>query len=366
MKYLACLFGSIPLLIMPIFAYDSPSIGNLQIFPADNPWNWDISSYDVHPNSTAYITTIGSSRGLHPDFGTVWDGAPNGIPYVIVSGSTPLVNVTFTDYGDESDAGPYRIPLDAQIEGGNQSSGDRHVIAVDTSNKILYELYSSFPQTNYWKASSGAIFDLKINDHHPLTYTSADAAGLPIFPGLVRYEEVVVKKEINHAIRMTVQLSQKAFIFPARHYASSSTDPARPPMGLRFRLKSGFDINSFSPEVQVILRAFKKYGLIVADNGSNWYISGAPDSRWNDDNLSELSRVKGSDFEAITTVDPSGNPIYPTSVKRYVSSTKFNKTYKGRQSSFDFRGRLITGTSNGVSAMIINQTTTTDITAHRK
>jgi hypothetical protein len=351
---------------MPIFAYDSPSIANLQVFPSDNPWNWDISSYNVHPNSTAYINTVGSSRGLHADFGTVWDGAPNGIPYVTVSGTTPMVNVTFTDYGDESDTGPYRIPLDTPIEGGNQSSGDRHVIAVDTSNKILYELYSSFPQTSFWNAASGAIFDLKTNDHHPLTYTSADAAGLPIFPGLVRYEEAVVKKEINHAIRMTVQLSQKAFIFPARHYASSSIDPARPPMGLRFRLKSNFDISSFSPEVQVILKAFKKYGLIVADNGSNWYISGAPDSRWNDDNLSELSRVKGSDFEAITTVDASGNPIYPKSaVKRSAHTIKSVKTPDESQASFDFRGRQVTTRPDRTATIIIHQTKPAAATTHR-
>jgi hypothetical protein len=366
MKYLSGLFYLMPLFVMPLFAYDSPSIGNIQVFPSDNPWNWDISSYDVHPNSAAYINTVGSSRGLHPDFGTVWNDAPNGIPYVTVSGVSPLVNVTFTDFGDESDAGPYRVPLDAQIEGGSQSEGDRHVIAVDTTNKILYELYSAFPQTSFWNASSGAIFDLKINDHHPLTYTSADAAGLPIFPGLVRYEEAVVKKEINHAIRMTVQLSQKAFIFPARHYASSSTDPTRPPMGLRFRLKSGFNISSFSPEVQVILKAFKKYGLIVADNGSNWYISGAPDSRWNDDNLSALSRVKGSDFEAITTVDASGNPIYPKlAVKRSANTITSIKAANGNQSSFDFRGRQITTMPKGTAAIIIHQTNTISTTNHR-
>lgn len=356
MKHLLYLFVSIPLFVTAIIAYDSPSTGNLQVFPSDNPWNWDISSYTVHPNSAAYINTVGSSRGLHADFGTVWDGAPNGIPYVTVSGTTPFVNVTFTDYGDESDAGPYRIPLDAQIEGGSQSNGDRHVIAVDTSNKILYELYSSFPQTNYWNAASGAIYDLKINDHHPLTYTSADAAGLPVFPGLVRYEEAVVKKEITHAIRMTVQLSQKAFIFPARHYASSSTDPARPPMGLRFRLKSGYDITSFSPEVQVILKAFKKYGLIVADNGSNWYISGAPDSRWNDENLSQLSRVKGSDFEAIMTVDGSGNPIYPVSaVKRSSKKIELYQAEKNNLSTFDFRGRQISTTPKAAKAITVQK-----------
>jgi hypothetical protein len=244
----------------------------------------------------------------------VWDGAPIGIPYVVVTIAQPLVPVTYTDWGDESDPGPFPIPLTAAIEGGSASDGDRHVIAIDKDRKYLYELSNAFPQTDYWNASCGAMFDLTANHDRPLGWTSADAAGLPIFPGLVRYEEVYIKKEVNHAIRMTIQNSQKAYIYPARHYASSSTDVNRPPMGLRFRMKASFNISGFSPPIQVICLAMKKHGLIVADNGSNWYISGAPDPRWSDDTLGELKTIPGSAFEAVLTVDAQGNPIKPSSV----------------------------------------------------
>jgi hypothetical protein len=231
-----------------------------------------------------------------------------------VTSAQPLVQIVYTDYGDESDPGPFPMPLTAAIEGGSASTGDRHVITVDKDRKILCELYYAFPQTDHWNASSGAKFDLTINDNHPLGWTLADAAGLPIFPGLVRYEEVYIKKEVNHAIRMTIQNSQKAYIFPARHYASSSTDTNRPPMGLRFRMKAGYDISGFSAPIKVICTAMKKHGLIVADNGSNWYISGAPDPRWSDDTLGELKTIPGSAFEAVLTIDAQGNPIKPTAV----------------------------------------------------
>lgn len=288
-------------------AGESASLASLQVFPADNPWNQDISGLAVHPNSDAYLASIGLSTGLHPDFGTVWEGAPIGIPYTLVDASTPRVNVTF-DYADESDAGPYPIPPDALIEGGPNADGDRHILLVDPAEKKLYELFYAYPQSDgSWTAGSGAIFDLTSNELRPEGWTSADAAGLPIFPGLVRYDEVVERGEINHAIRFTVSRTQRAYISPARHYASSWTDSNLPPMGLRFRLKADYDISGFTPNVQVILRAMKKYGLIVADNGSNWYISGAPDSRWDDDELRQLSQVKGRDFEAVYTGDAVSN-----------------------------------------------------------
>ncbi len=287
----------------PVFPYESPNIGDLQIFPPDNPWHWDISKYPVHPNSDNYINAIGRNNPLHPDFGTVWNNAPNGIPFIVVSGSQPKVPIVFTAYGNESDPGPYPIPADAPVEGGTLSQGDRHVIVLDRDHHLLYELYSAYPKQNCWEAQSGAVFNLDSNQLRPRGWTSADAAGLPIFAGLVRYEEVVVKKNIDHAIRVTVRKTQRKFLYPATHFASYSADPNLPPMGLRFRLKASYDISGFPPSAQVILKALKKYGMIVADNGGSWFISGAPDSRWNDEELATLKRVKGSDFEAVLTVD---------------------------------------------------------------
>lgn len=275
------------------------------IFPADNPWNTDISQYPVHPNSTNFLASMGLNTGLHPDFGTVWEGAPIGIPYVLVNGNQPRVPVSFY-YDDESDPGPYPVPPDAPIEGGPASDGDRHVLVIDTKNLRLYELYRAFPINNgaSWQADSGAVFDLRSNNLRPLYWTSADAAGLPIFAGLVRRDEVVEKGEINHALRFTVRRTQRAFIPPATHFASSSRDANLPPMGLRVRLKADYNISGFSPNVQVILRAMKKYGMFVADNGSDWYVSGAPDPDWDDDELRQLGQVKGRDFEVVYTGDP--------------------------------------------------------------
>lgn len=274
-------------------------IDGQQVLPGDNPWNRDISGDPVDPNSAALIGGIGLNTGLHPDFGTVWDGAPNGIPYVVVSGGQPMVPVTF-DYADESDPGPYPIPPDAPIEGGPSSSGDRHVLVIDKDNGKLYEMFAAYPQaTGGWHGGSGAVFDLNSNTLRPAGWTSADAAGLPIFPGLVRYDEAVINGAINHALRFTVARTRHAYVFPARHYASSYTDANLPPMGMRVRLRASFNVIPFPPEVQVILKALKKYGMFVADNGSNWYVSGAPDPRWSDDNLHSLSRVKGSDFEVV-------------------------------------------------------------------
>ena len=269
------------------------------LFPSDNPWNTAVDTLPVDPNSAAYLKSMGLTTGLHADFGTTWEGVPNGIPYVTVPGDQKKVKVTF-DYADESDPGPYPIPSDAPIEGGAGSDGDRHVLVVDTDNRMLYELYDAHPQSDgTWKAGSGAVFDLTSNALRPAGWTSADAAGLPILPGLVRYDETVTAGAILHALRFTVAHTQKAYLYPATHYASSSTDPDLPPMGLRVRLKAGYDISGFSPEVRVILQALKTYGMMVADNGSNWYVSGAPDPRWSDDDLHELGQVEGSDFEVV-------------------------------------------------------------------
>jgi hypothetical protein len=277
-----------------------PGMGNCQIFPPSNPWNTDISKYPVHPNSANFIKSIGEDKPLHPDFGIVWQGAPNGIPYCTVPGDQPKVPVTF-DYPDESDPGPYPIPDNPPIEGGPQGTGDRHILMVDVDNCKLYELFHVFKTEAGWRAGSGAIFDLTSNDLRPLTWTSADAAGLPIFPGLVRYDEAVEKGEINHALRFTVRRSQRGFILPATHFASSRKDPNLPPMGLRVRLRADYDISGFPKEAQVILRALKKYGMFVADNGGDWFLSGAPEARWNDDNINTLKRVKGKDFEVVET-----------------------------------------------------------------
>jgi hypothetical protein len=276
------------------------SLNGRQIFPTDNPWNQDVSREPVDPNSAALIASIGADIGLHPDFGTVWNGAPNGIPYVVVPGTQPIVPVGFT-YADESDLGPYPIPPDAPIEGGPNSRGDRHVIVIDRDNWMLYELFSAYPQDGgkSWTAGSGAIFDLRSNALRPAGWTSADAAGLPIFPGLVRYDEAVEQKAIRHALRFTCPATRRAYVHPARHFASDRTETDLPPMGMRVRLKASYDISFFPAEVQIILAALKKYGMFVADNGSAWYISGAPDSRWNDDNLHTLQRVKGRDFEVV-------------------------------------------------------------------
>ncbi len=286
------------------------------ILPADNIWNTPIDTLPVHPNSNLYIDTIGANTAFHPDFGSgTWNGGPIGIPFITVGNNQPMVSVTF-DYDDESDPGPYPIPPNAPIEGGSGSDGDRHVIVIDRDNCILYELYYAFPQPNgSWHAGSGAIFDLNSNALRPDTWTSADAAGLPIFPGLIRYEEIL-EGEIAHAIRFTVPQTRKAYVWPARHYASNLTAARYPPMGQRFRLKAGFDISGYSPEVQIILRAMKKYGIILADNGAPWFISGAPDERWDNDILRELKTIYGSDMEAVDvsslTIDPdSGRAVQP-------------------------------------------------------
>jgi hypothetical protein len=291
------------------------SIMGQQVFPPDNPWNTDISRWPVDPHSDTLIASIGLTTALHPDFGTVYNGAPNGIPYVVVPGTQPLVPINFTAYGDESDPGPYPIPPDAPVEGGLASNGDRHILAIDGDHGRLYELYRAYPNPDgSWDADSGAIFDLNSNALRPAGWTSADAAGLPIFPGLVRYDEVAVQGIVTHAFRFTMQRTRRAYVYPARHFASNSDDPSLPPMGMRVRLKAAFDTSGFSSNVRVILTAMKTYGMFVADNGSDWFVSGAPDPRWNDDELvSGFRRIHGSDFEVVTLPPlPPARPTPPT------------------------------------------------------
>ena len=292
-SFTAALFVTSPLLFS-----QAPFVGGCPVLPADNIWNTPVDTLPVLSASTAYVNKIGSASGLKFDFGAgLWNGGPIGIPYITVPGNQPRYPATFLYY-DESDPGPYAVPLNAPIEGGAASTGDRHATSIDVANCILYELYRAFPQTSSWKADSGAIYNLQSNVLRPAGWTSADAAGLPIFPGLVRYDEILVGS-INHALRFTVPQTQRAYVWPARHYASSLTDPNYPPMGVRFRLKASFDVSPYAPEVQTILRALKKYGMILADNGSPWYVSGVPDERWNNGNLNGVRNILGSNFEAV-------------------------------------------------------------------
>jgi len=281
------------------------------LFPADNIWNTPIDNLPVHPLSDAYLDTIGRDVNFHPDFGSgIWppeDGGPIGIPFVVVPADQPGVAVDFY-YPDESDPGPYPIPPNPPIEGGPDAGGDRHILIVQAETCRLYELYDAWPREDGgWDAGSGAIWDLRANALRPDGWTSADAAGLPILPGLVRYEEVATG-EIRHALRFTAPQTQRAYVWPARHFASDLTDALFPPMGQRFRLRADYDMNGFASEVQVILRAMQRYGIILADNGSPWYVSGAPDERWDNDVLHQLDQLTGDDFEAVDVsalmVDP--------------------------------------------------------------
>ena len=280
-------------------ASGQPRIGSCEVFPANNVWNTPVDKLPVDPNSSRYVAAIGANAPAHPDFGSgLYDGEPIGIPFAAVPGTQPKVSVSF-QYNDESDPGPYPIPPNVPIEGGPQSTGDRHVIVIDRDNCILYEMWSSYPQADgAWQAGSGAIFQLKSNALRPAGWTSADAAGLPILPGLVRYDEVAAGA-IAHAIRFTAPQTRNTYIWPARHEASDLTALNFPPMGERFRLKASFDVSGFAQPVQVILRALQKYGMILADNGSSWYLSGVPDDRWNNDVLHQIAQLHGSDFEAV-------------------------------------------------------------------
>ena len=280
---------------------DYQGLAGRRVFPPDDPWNTDISNYPVDPDSPALIASIGAQTSLHPDFGTVYRDAPVGIPFAMVSGDQPRVPITFK-VAAESDPGPYPIPPDAPIEGGAAGTGDRHVIVIDKSNWVLYELFAAFPEEGgrRWRAFSGAIFDMKKPSvQRPFGWTSADAAGLPIFAGLVRYDEVVKAGHIPHALRFTVRRSRQALVYPATHFASESADPALPPMGMRVRLKRDYDISGFPRSVQVILRCLKTYGMVLSDNGKDWFISGVPDPRWNDRELYTLTKVTGSALEVV-------------------------------------------------------------------
>jgi hypothetical protein len=267
------------------------------LFPATNVWNKPVNHLPLRSNSRTIVKAIGASLPMHADFGSgLWDGGPIGIPITVVDSSQSTSPVKFK-YADESDAGPYPIPTDVAIEGGGASDGDRHAIIVDSDSCRLFELFALYPS---WHAGSGAIWDLDSNALRPAGWTSADAAGLPILPGLVRYEEVAAGR-IDHAIRFTVSRSRRAYTYPARHFASSLTSKSLPPMGLRLRLRSNFPVKKFPYQARVVLKALKRYGMIVADNGSSWYLSGAPDPRWDNDQLHTLGQVRGSDFRVVDT-----------------------------------------------------------------
>ena len=300
----ACLAGGQP----PLGHQNPPSLEACQVFPDDHIWNARVDDLPLDPSSATYVATIGANNTVHPDFGSgLWEGGIIGIPYDTVDASLPPAEISFY-YPSESDDGPYPIPADAPIEGG----GDRHILLVETDNCVLYEVFDAERQPNgSWEAGSGAVFDLGGYDLRPAGWTSADAAGLPILPGLVRYEEVLAG-EINHALRFTAPQTRNQYIWPARHQASNLGGSQYPPMGQRFRLRADFDASDFSPEAQVIVQALKTYGMMLADNGSRWYLSGAPDERWDNDALRDLKQIRGSDFEA---VDVNGLMVDPDSGK---------------------------------------------------
>jgi hypothetical protein len=271
-------------------------------FPKDNHWNLRVDRLPVHPRSDAIVRAIGTEETMHADFGSGrYRGAPIGIPFVTVDRGQRRVPVDF-DYASESDPGPYPIPRNAPIEGGRGSDGDRHVIVVDRSRCRLYELYAAYPRAGgeRWSAGSGAIWNLRSNRLRPRGWTSADAAGLPILPGLVRYDEVK-RGRIDHALRFTASRTRRAFVYPARHFASELTDPDLPAMGQRLRLERGYDISRFPRQARIVLAGLKRYGMILADNGSPWFVSGVPHPRWRNDDLHTLRRVPGSAFEVVDT-----------------------------------------------------------------
>jgi hypothetical protein len=273
-----------------------PRAYSCPVFPSSNPLNRDISHAPVDPSSAQYIAAIGATGHLHADFGT---NPGYGIPYTVVSRHQPRVPIKFSEYGEESNPGPYPVPANAPVEGAGEE-GDRHVLVLQKGTCKLYELYAARRSGAGWEAGSGATFDLRSNALRPEGWTSADAAGLPIFPLLVRYPEVHAG-QIDHALRVTVERTQRGYIHPATHEASSDSDPSLPPMGLRLRLEASFSLAPYHGQALVVLRALKRYGLIVADNGSSWYITGAPDPRWNDEDLNQLKTVPGSAFQAVRT-----------------------------------------------------------------
>lgn len=278
-----------------------PAAPRCPVFPKSNAWNQRADRLPVAPNSAQIIASIGADRGLHADFGSgLWEGAPVGIPITVVGPRQRKHRVSF-EYAEESDRVAYPIPFNVKIEGGRRSDGDRHALIVDRGTCRLYELFALYPKAGGgWRAGSGAVWNLRSNRLRPAGWTSADAAGLPILPGLARYDEVR-RGAIDHALRFTVRRTRRQYVWPARHFASSSDDPSLPPMGLRLRLKAGFDVTAFPRQARIVLTALKRYGMLVADNGSDWYITGAPDPRWRNDDLRTLGRVTGSAFEVVDT-----------------------------------------------------------------
>ena len=277
-----------------------PAARHCPVFPASNPWNQRVDKLPVSADSAQLISSIGLNASVHADFGSgTWDGGPIGIPFDVVSKKTPRSRVSF-DYADESNRIRYPISRGVHIEGGAHATGDRHAILVDKSSCRLYELYALRHTTQGWTAGSGAVWSLRSNHLRPAGWTSADAAGLPIFPGLARLDEAS-RGVIDHALRFTASQTRRAYVYPARHYASSSNDPSLPPMGLRVRLKANVDVASFPKQARIVLRALQRYGMILADNGSPWYISGAPNRHWSNDQLHTLGRLTGADFEVVDT-----------------------------------------------------------------
>jgi hypothetical protein len=273
-----------------------PQARGCPLFPASNPWNERVDRLPVAGDSAALIASIGLGGHLHADFGSgTWDGSPVGIPYNVVGASQPTVPVSF-EYASESDRGPYPIPARPLTEGGS----DHHVLIVDRDACRLYELGGVTRSGGRWHAWAGAIWNLRSNAVRPAGWTSADAAGLPILPGLARYDEVAAGA-IDHALRFTAERTRRAYVSPARHYASDLTDPALPPMGLRVRLKGSVDTRSLPPQARIVAEALKRYGMILADNGSSWYVTGVPDPRWSNDQLHALDRLTGADFEVVDT-----------------------------------------------------------------
>ena len=281
-----------------------PRLAGCPVFPASSVWNQRVDRLPVAADSATLIRSIGLDAGVHADFGSgLWDGSKIGIPYVVVRGaSTPRSRVSF-EYADESDKGPYPIPANVPIEGApaHANEGDRHALIVDRSTCRLYELYALQRTASGWSAGSGAIFDLRSNRLRPAGWTSADAAGLPILPGLARWEGDASTGTIRHALRFTAERTRRAYVYPARHYASSSTDPSLPPMGLRVRLKASVDISKLPRQARIVAQALKTYGMILADNGSSWYVSGAPSPHWSNEQLHALGALHGSDFEVVDT-----------------------------------------------------------------
>jgi hypothetical protein len=342
-------------------------LGNLNGFVpfqgTNSLWNTDISSAQVDSNSDNIINSIGPSTTLHPDFGSgTYNGSTIGIPYQVVAGSQAKVPILLGDYGDESDPGPMPIPSNALIEGyPNPDDGDRHVLVLEKDGCWLYELYHAYATPFFsWRADSTAVWDMMAANTRPYTWTSADAAGLPVFAGLVRYDEVNAGA-IKHAVRFTVPVTQKAFVLPATHWASNQTDSKLPPMGTRLRLKANFDISGFSAHNKVILTALKKYGMILADNGSGVYISGAPDDRWDNDDLGALKSTTASNFEVITqgvVYTPDNVPMGPNpSIASFTANP--NNVHKGNPVTLNWS---VTGAEYNIISPVLGPVRGTSIT----